>query len=485
MKPHLIVIMADQLRFDALGPHTPHLNQLREESSAFTRAYCTSPLCVPARGSFFSGLYPNQSGCLINPWEPTDRDHGFLSPGTPHLYALLEKEWDSWHTGKQHLKTKPLAEEDPASTTHWDTWEKGYPDFLKKHGQRAPGGPRFSGMVPEMANGRITRAKRYSVPTTGCYEPGFEFFYDGFIARGSVEALRRRDRAKPFALNAMFVAPHPPFDIPEPYYSAIKEVDLPENVGVWSPDQSPLQLYNLTGAAGVRYSREDWREIWKVYLGLVKLLDDCVGMIVEELKAQGIYDQSLIVFTSDHGEMLGSHCLWQKMCLYEESIRTPLWFKFPKGREMPASESEGLVSAIDLLPTLCDFLEIPLPHDDYPGRSLLPLLEGEPASAERDLFVQFDGNGSLGNFQRAVLQGNHKLIVDLFKDECFLELYDLERDPSELHNLVFEPEQKAQAEDLLERLRNHMRQTGDRLELPPNTLARFLSDYLPFHRRNT
>ncbi len=101
--PHIIVIMADQLRWDALGEHTPVINRLVEESTLFDRAYCASPICVPARSAFFTGCYPNRTGSIINPWEPLDRRHGDVRAGTPNLYSIFESEWDSHHENRLEL----------------------------------------------------------------------------------------------------------------------------------------------------------------------------------------------------------------------------------------------------------------------------------------------------------------------------------------------------------------------------------------------
>jgi arylsulfatase A-like enzyme len=458
------------------------LEQLRKESVQFHNAYCASPLCVPARGAFFSGRYPNETGCIINPWLPEELRHGTVPAGTPNLYKTLEQDWDSWHTGKQHYLTEEWRQSDTEGKTHWTATEKHYGQYLKQHGKRAPGGKSFRGMTPEMAFGTTTRMKEYSAPNIGCYEEGFDYYFDGYFANASVEALKNRDRSKPFALNAMFLAPHPPLDIPEPWFSQFRpgEVELPDNVGRWSPNQSPLQLYNLTGAIGSKYSRDDWQKVWPVYLGLVGLLDHCVGMVIEELKRQQIYDDTLLIFTSDHGEMLGSHCLWQKMCMYEESVRTPLFIKFPKSFEPQVKECSDLVSAIDIFPTLCDYLDIPIP-EGVSGQSLLPMLRGE-ANERENIFIQFDGNGARGNFQRAVLSGSYKLIVDIFKDETFLELYDVDGDPQEQVNLAFEPEQRVRVEKMLGMLREHMNRTGDLLEIEQDVYAAFLAKYDRFKK---
>ncbi|SHH42217.1 sulfatase-like hydrolase/transferase [Clostridium grantii] len=316
-KTNVVLIMADQLRADILGKDTPNINKIAADGVKFNRAYCDSPLCVPARGAFFTGTYPNVNGSIINPWFELDEAHGDVRKGVPNLYHMMEDSWDSWHSGKQHLYTEGgKIEHNADSKTNWIATDGSYVQYLKEHGKRKPGGNEYRGKVAEMVLGKYTRVREYSTPKTGCYEEGFDFFFDGYFANRAVEAIQKRDKSKPLLLNAMFLAPHPPLDIPEPWFSMYKDVELPENVGIWNKDQSPLQMYNLTGILGSRYSREDWKGIWPVYKGLVSLIDDCVGMIIDELKAQGIYDETMIIFTTDHGEMLGSHGLWQKMCMY-------------------------------------------------------------------------------------------------------------------------------------------------------------------------
>ncbi|WP_282936069.1 hypothetical protein [Paenibacillus sp. RC67] len=198
-----------------------------------------------------------------------------VRPGHTNLYELLEDHWDSWHTGKQHLYTEPKLEHSDNNTTHWLQLEKRYEAFLKTNGKNKPGGPAFQGPVRELAFGKITRMRKYSIPTIGRYEEELDYFFDGFILNDSLEALRNRDRNKPFALNAMFLAPHPPLEIPEPWYSMIQQVKLPDNVGRWADKQSPLQLYNLTGMLGTSYNREEWERIWKANISISRHLKVC------------------------------------------------------------------------------------------------------------------------------------------------------------------------------------------------------------------
>ena len=478
-KPNVIIVMADQLRYDMLEKGiTPNIQQIAEDGVVFNICYCACPLCVPARGAFFTGTYPGNNGSMINPWAPVDRSYGMVKKEFDNLYTLMENQWNSIHAGKQHLYTEgEKLECRENSPTKFAATDDTYFQHLKAEGRRKPGGPEFRTLVPEMAEGKYTRAVSYSIPTTGCYEEGYEHFYDGFYTERALAALKERDTSKPLLLNMMYLAPHPPFDIPEPWYSRFEKAEVSENVGIWYDRQSPLQMYNLTGAAGSRYSREQWKEVWRVYEGLVSLLDDCVGKILDELKRQGIYDDSLIIFTADHGEMLGSHRLFQKMCMYEESARTPVYIKFPKGYSCSKKKYDQYISSIDIFPTICEFLGLHPVHK-VDGESLMPILTGQKQELDRkELYIQFDGNGARSNFQRCVMKDGYKLIADIFKDETYLELYQVENDPYETENLVFDPGYDAKTEELLKLLRIHMEEMNDEQKVKEICLNEFRDQY--------
>lgn len=476
MEQNLILISADQLRYDVLGKgYTPNLDMLAGESVCFDNAYCASPLCVPARGSLFTGLCPNSTGSRINPWEEEDAAHGNVRAGIDHLYDMMERGgWDCIHSGKQHLFTEGGKLEDrPGTRTKWLATEQTYKEFLKKNGKRMPGGARFRSPVPEMIGRERTIYTTCSNADTGCYEEGEDFYFDGYFVKEAIKGLRERDTSKPLFLSAMFLAPHPPFDIPMPWYGkySLDEVILPDNVGVWYPGQSPLQLYNVTGALGGCYTRDEWKESWRAYLGLVSLLDSCVGRLLEELKRQKIYDESLILFTSDHGEMLGSHRLFQKMCMYQESVKVPLFIKLPRQESDQVSTNTGHVtrniSHVDVLPTLCDYLGI-APEGKMEGTSLRADIEGREKGQDKPVFIQYDGNSCLSGFQRAVISGGYKLILDVFKNERWFELYHIEEDVQEKENLLMEEKLPSgqgllQAKHLFGCLLSHMLETGDEL----------------------
>ncbi len=472
----VIIIMADQLRYDAIGDLTPHINSLKEEGITFTRAYCASPLCAPSRAAFFTGLYPNDNGCLINGWESKDEHYREVKSGMPNLYQTMADSWDSHHVGKQHFFTVDKIDEDPNSKTQWITI-RDYKQWMKTQGLPTPGGKEFKANTPELVTNEYTHVKAYSIPKYKIYQPGIDYFLDHYIADKSVDVIRNRKQTKPLLLNAMFLAPHPPFDVPEPYYSKIKPADftLPENVGQWYDCQSPLQMYNLTGFLGTRYSREQWAKIWPKYLGLVNLLDDEVGRIIQALKDEGLYDKALIIFTADHGEMLGSHSLWQKMCMYEESAKVPLIIKFPERFDININQINTPVSLIDIWPTLIDFLKIKN-TGETDGISLMPLIEGQNLN-RKQFFIQYDGNGAYGNNQRCVVQGDYKLIVDTFEHEVFFELYNVVADPQEKVNLALQTAYEQQTRNMITQIRNYMKNTRDLLEIPVEAYDHFITDY--------
>lgn len=463
-KPGCIILAADQLRHDVLGKgFTPNIDGLIKDSVEFEHAYCASPLCVPARGALFTGTYPGVNGSLINGWYQPEQEYSEVKNGIENLYEIMENlDMECIHSGKQHLFTEGGRLEDRiGSKTRWLTTEKTYREFLNNEKKRAPGGARFRTPVPEMNKEGHTRICTYSNPETGVYTEGEKYYFDEYFTQEALKGLKEYNGEKPLFLSMMYLAPHPPFEIPEPWFSLVKPEDviLPENVGVWYEHQSPLQKYNLTGVVGNSCHMEDWKEAWRVYLGLAALLDNCVGRILNELRRQNLYDNSIIVFTSDHGEMLGSHSLFQKMCMYEESVKIPLSIHLPKGA-CAGNKVSDYVSHIDILPTICDFYGINTTHE-MNGRSLKECMYSNVPMTERPVYIQYDGNASIGNIQRCIIWKEYKLIVDIFKDEVYFELYDLKRDCQETHNLLAKGKKKEMAAEMLGMLKQHMLEMGD------------------------
>jgi choline-sulfatase len=472
----VVIIMADQLRPDAIGRFTPSIDALAKDGVTFDRVYCAVPLCAPSRAAFNTGRYPDNNGCLINGWNAVNERYRQVRAGVPDLYRQMSPWWDAWQSGKQHFFSSDSVDRDPRVNVNWIT-QDNYNAWIKAQGVKKPGGRAFTALVPELFEGRYTHTKRYTVPVCKPYAPGLHFFPDDYFADTAVSIIQNHRPGKPLLLITTFLSPHPPFNIPEPYFSLVKPSDLtvPDDVGKWYPHQSPLQLYALTGFIGSRYSREQWKYIWTKYFGLVNLMDHETGRILDALKKKGLYDKALIIFTADHGEMLGSHSLWMKNCMYEASARVPFIIKFPAGFHPAFRHSDSLVSLIDVWPTLLDYLHI-RPKGRPDGLSFMPLLEGKVQQRPR-VFLQYDGNAAYGSNQRCVVEGDYKLIIDTFEEEVYLELYDERKDPEETTNLVLDPAYEARTKKLIAEIRTHMKATGDGLQLPAHLYENFLTHY--------
>lgn len=187
MKHHLIMIVADQLRWDVLGKgHTPNIDSIAAESVCFDRAYCASPLCVPARGALFTGCCPNTNGSRINPWFAQDAASGQVHAGIEHLYHLMEHHgWDCLHSGKQHLFTEGgKLEDDPGSKTRWLSTEESYKQFLANAQKRAPGGPRFRTLCRRWQAGATPAFATTPTPRPAATKRGLPFISTGISPTG-------------------------------------------------------------------------------------------------------------------------------------------------------------------------------------------------------------------------------------------------------------------------------------------------------------
>ena len=219
-----------------------------------------------------------------------------------------------------------------------------------------------------------------------------------------------------------------------------------------------MQLANTTGQLGSHVPIEHWAHVWAMYMGMTSMLDDCVGRIVTALKEAGLFEDTLLVFTSDHGEMLGSHRLFQKMCLYEESVRVPLLVKTP-GQKSPRRVTE-MTDHLDLTAALLQQAGSD-PITDSTGKSLLPLAHGQPNNRPRkSVFSAYDGSSGCGFAHRMVRTSTHKFIHNIGDKS---ELYDMIEDPHETRNYANHPKVAPLQNKLANLLNGWMDQLDDPL----------------------
>lgn len=479
-KWNLLFIFPDQQRYDTLAAYgntkikMPNLNRLAEQSVVFKRAYVTQPVCTPSRATIMTGLYPHHHGC--------ENNNKKLEADIHTLPELLgDKEYRSAYIGKWHLGYETTCQhgfDEWISTednyrVHQDDPSKGdkssYHHFLKKNG-----------FMPDLADKESPSFSR--VFATRLPE---RFSKPAFIAEETSRFIRE-NKDQPFIAYVSYLEPHPPYNSAFDGMYDPNEVDLPPLFHDELPDNVPLKHHGLRtfqreiGRQMPMKDEATWRRLIARYWGACSLVDKSVGKILETLEQNGLMENTVIVFTSDHGDMMGDFRMAQKGVMYESSVRVPLLVKIPglepKAYELPFSH-------IDLVPTLLELLGA----EQKPcldGRSLVQALT-TGTEEERDVFIEWNGEEikkevmvlteekDRERMQRS-LQSSARTIVtpDLWKlslyDSGEHELYDLNKDPGERCNVFFTEEASVIREQLIEKLTEWQKITED--TLAPNLI---------------
>ena len=483
---NLLFIYTDEQRADTLGAYgnrkiqTPHLDRLAAQSCVFEKTYITQPVCTPSRSSLLTGLYPHTSGCTENNIP--------LPEDTPCLPEMIENTtYSTGHHGKWHLGDELFPQH---GFEDWISVEDNYQKYF------SPGRDREArstyhhflldkGYTPK--NGKtFSRTESARFPE--------EVSKPALLA---TEASRfiRENRENPFVLFVNFFEPHMPFFGPRDDQYDPADIDLPANFSHFPGEKNPFktrvfqQAYRRMGNKGLPLeSEDDWRRIMANYWGLCSLVDTHAGTILKTIEDCGLWDDTIIVYTSDHGDMMGSHHLLAKCVMFEEAMRVPLLLHLPGQTE--ALRVPGPVSQIDLVPTLLDLMDEAVP-DALEGCSWKEaLLNGEPPP-ESDVVVTWNGaNNGIGgdkigdiNFPEELLDlGPLDKIEASIRDPirsiispdgwklCVSsqgehELYQLNDDPFEQNNLAFETEYRGLMEERLARIREWQKRTEDKVNL--------------------
>lgn len=438
-KPNFLFLMTDHQREDTLGmvqcgrEVTPNLNRLAKESRVFKRAYDTCPLCVPARTALATGVYPTQNHVVYNDWNGTTA--GAFEP----IHVTLKKAgYQVGHAGVDHIRIRPLLRE---QNLDFFVNQEDYVKFAQEKNVQTQRNPEELVTVKEEIQDEYVE-KKYSGYLDTVWPNPIETFKDMFFKERSLEFLNKIDPEKPFALFTYLWAPHPPLKVPEPYASMYdpEKLVLPENVGIASEGEPELRRKGVPAQLAEGVNIAQWRKTWAAYLGLTTMADDIFGCLMEELKKKGVYENTCIIFTADHGDHLGQHSMYQKMEMYEEAVKVPLLIRMPG---MKPGVCEELVSHLDINPTMREMIGVS--HDELEGVSLIPALEGKKLDENRTVFSQYSGNPDYGTIRRAAITKRYKYVFDGAYEH---ELYDLEKDPHEMKNVALEQEYKPITERL-------------------------------------
>ena len=442
-KPNLLFIWTDEQRADTMaaygnkGIHTPNLNKLTSESVVFENAYVTQPVCTPSRSSVMTGLWPHTTGCTANNI-PLGRDTKCL----PEL--LDDPDYRTAYMGKWHLGDEIFAQHgfdkwvsiEDGYTSHYSKGHdhqlrSSYHHFLAEQGYKPGGGNKFS--------------RSY------CAKLDIEHCKPKFLETQACDFLRR-NRSSPFILNINFLEPHMPFFGPLDSEHSLDEVYLPSNFTDPLEANEPLRYRVIRECCRAKYGvePEKIRQLIAKYWGLVAQVDRSVGAILDTLDSLGLADNTIVVYTSDHGDMMGAHHMVEKSVMYEEAVKVP-WVMRLGGMGGKGRLVKGRVSHIDMVPTLLELMGCRKKYD-LPGKSLVPVIKGERA-ADEHVFIQWNPNSgalkvkpggtNLASKERLKeVQNEHTRAVispDGWKlclsdvEKC--QLFDLNSDPGETKNL--------------------------------------------------
>ncbi|MDO8212047.1 choline-sulfatase [Conexibacter sp. CPCC 206217] len=448
-RPNILLIQADQLSAAALSAYgnttvvAPQLDALARDGVVFDRAYCNSPLCGPSRASMLAGELPSTIGAYDNAAE-------FPASVPTFAHRLRAAGYRTSLVGKMHFigpdqlhgfEERPTTDVYPADLEMVPDWRLADDERLPwYHDTRSIGGAAVSA---------ATLQRDYDDAVT-------------FHARRTLTDFAR-DRAgghdeRPFLLVASFIAPHDPYEPPQPHWDRYDgvEIDAPAVPAAPAGAADDAHSRRLRAMCQLDVAPPCAREVERArrgYYACVSYLDDQVGAVLARLDELGLRDSTVVVFTSDHGDMLGERGLWYKMAPFEDSARVPLIVRAP-GRFAGGRRIGRTVSLVDLLPTFSE-LAGALAHDAPPtaGTSLVSLLDAPgddgPAAAWPDrAVIEYLAEGVRAP-QLTLVSGHHKLVVCPGDPDL---LYDLDADPRELRNLADDPAHTA----LLSRLREQL-----------------------------
>ncbi|MCD6361260.1 MAG: sulfatase-like hydrolase/transferase, partial [Armatimonadetes bacterium] len=328
---NLLVLLCDQLQADCMslygGPvPTPNFERVAQRGAVFDRFFCALPMCAPTRPSMMTGRWPHQHGAICN----TDARYSTVNDDEELLIDRLQDQ--GFHVGYDgiwHILRTPRADR-RAEYAHFRRGLFPYrlADQMLREMGRDPGEQRAA-VVGATDEGR--EEKRISVPTPVTWTPGAASHPDMTRALRMARFILEAPADRPLAAWCSLGGPHPPLVVPEPWMSMFDPAELEPPPGFdEEPDALPRSVRESPGLQGVRgWSWEEWAPAVAAYYGYVAFVDHCQGVVLDALERSGRLDDTVIIMSTDHGEMLGAHGIYQKFVMYEQSARVPFVISAP------------------------------------------------------------------------------------------------------------------------------------------------------------
>ena len=444
-RPNILFLMADQFRGDVMscagGPaRTPNLDAIAAEGVLFTQCSTIAPLCVPARVSLFSGKYPHTTGSWDNAdyvlssdaniWTKEFRGLGYGTAlfGKTHLHGdvgdMIAREYRINEYGFDVVNE--------INGPHSSCWSRSHmTDEWKAKGV-------YESYCEDMHK-RGKEPKPYPSPLP------LEDYYDVYVGRKGNEFLENYQGDKPWFCHISFSGPHEPWDTPEPYASMYDPAKMPAPVERMTDvchDRPRGEADRLMSKAQIQCSSEQAAAIRADYCGGVTLIDELIGKVFDTIKRRGEWDNTIVLFTSDHGEMNGDHGFVNKRNFLNGALNIPMIIRTPETAAKGGVVTDTLVSLMDVGPTLVELAGGELNYQQF-GKSLCPVLDGTNPDPREYVLSEYAGEIMYMNRQWKMVTNN--------KGQVYL-LFDKENDPGEQRNLAGAPEAAKITAELREKM---------------------------------
>ncbi len=460
MQPNILFILTDQQRKDTLSVYgdvpcfTPHLDQLSEEAVVFDNAYTTCPICTPARASLQTGLYPMHHGMLTNSYNYGNMVQELAD--TPELLSrkLAQVGYQVGYTGKwhlgsgtEHVKQDAYIQKYMGNVQFAELALKNdaLPTTVGYTGDDFPGHGFGGHYYPQFKDYLAARGLDFKIEhlLSGFYQQhqagvvttGVETTIESFLVERTKTILSEFQQQKaPWYFQLNFWGPHEPYFVPQEFLAQYQDVAIPEWPNFHDHGALKPKIHDVK-----RGNFSEWQEIEPVvkhYLAGVSHIDYQIGEVLRYLKANNLYDNTVIIFSADHGESLGIHdgLCDKAIFMYDETVSVPLFVK-PAATQTKKHVAEFVMSC-DIYSTILDYAGISAAERERDGRSFRPLVEEAAVVWPETVVTECSGIGSVLFSQRMIRKAQWKYIFNCGDVD---ELYDLEKDPYEMDNKIENP----------------------------------------------
>ncbi|WP_297438729.1 sulfatase [uncultured Clostridium sp.] len=499
-RPNILLITSDQQHFDTIGKFnkeikTPNLDRLCDAGKTFTRAYCPNPTCTPTRASIITGKYPSQHGgwTLGTKLPETEKTIGEYLSKEGYKTSLI---------GKAHFQPLASTEEYPSLEAYpilqdlefWKNYKEpfygfDYYELARNHTTESHVGQHYALWLEE--KGCLNWKDYYLGPTGnmdqtvykriealvkekngffnsernwGAWDIPEEYHYNTWITESTNKLLaQHKENDEPFFLWSSFFDPHPEYFVPEPWASMYdpNEITLP-TLADGEHDKNPMHFkmtqeehpdyssyctsgHDLHGLHSHRQKEDELKKDIAVYYGMISMMDKYIGDILDKLDSLGMAEDTIVVFTTDHGHFFGHHGLVRKGPFhYEDMIKIPMIARFPN--HIPAGTIDNsMQSLVDLAPTFLSYCDYTVPRT-MTGVNQSEVWDGKKEMARDHIIVENRHEDKTMNLRTYV---NERYKITVYYDQTSGELFDLQNDPKEINNLWDNPEFKELKMDLM------------------------------------